>query len=76
MKEASLLQDVMKLGHCNGSKRSLTCTLSGDHFWFAASTISFHGVGGYGNGICSLRLEPSNDHLLFARFQKKWCKYL
>lgn len=52
-------------------EKTLTCTLRGDHFWFAASTISLHGVGGYGDGICSLRLEPSNDHFLFARFQRK-----
>lgn len=52
-------------------EKALTCTLRGDHFGFAASTISLHGVGGHGDGIGSLGLEPSNDHFLFARCQRE-----
>lgn len=52
-------------------EKALTCTLGGDHFGFAAGTISLHGVGGHGDGIGSLGLEPSNDHFLFARCQRE-----
>lgn len=49
-----------------GVCESCTCSFGHYHLGFAASAIAFHGVGGYRDGIGSLRLQVCDDHLLRA----------
>lgn len=45
---------------------SRTCSLGHHHLGFAASTVAFHGVGGYRDGVGGLGLQVCDDHLLRA----------
>lgn len=41
-----------------------TCSLRHHQLGFAAGAVSFGGVGCHGDGVCGVRLQAPDDHLL------------